>query len=160
MTAPRLITVGVDGSPGGRRALEWAVRLAAATGATVEVVTAWSWDGQAFSPGMTAGPELERNYLAERQQLDLDEVLNNLDGPAPAMSQRLVEGAPTKVLIEAARNTDLLVLGSHGRGHLHQALLGSVSESCVRHGATPVVVVPAHDRAAGSEEALVTVVTA
>lgn len=155
MTAPRLITVGVDGSAGGRRALEWAVHLAIATDATVEVVTAWSWDGMAFSPGMTGGPELERNYLAERQRTDIDEVVNNLDGPAPTISTRLVEGAPTKVLIEAARNADLLVLGSHGRGHLHTALLGSVSESCVRHGSTPVVVVPAHDRAEHTTEALV-----
>lgn len=155
MSAPRLITVGVDGSAGGRRALEWAVHLAAAIGATVEVVTAWSWDGMAFSPGMTGGPELERNYLAERQQIDVDEVLNNLDGPAPTVAKRLVEGSPVKVLIEAARNADLLVLGSHGRGHLHNALLGSVSESCVRRGSTPVVVVPAHDRAEHPEDSLV-----
>ncbi|WP_019875278.1 universal stress protein [Sporichthya polymorpha] len=155
MNAPRLITVGVDGSAGGRRALEWAVHLAAATGATVEVVTAWSWDGMAFSPGMTAGPDQERNYLAERQELDVDAVLKDLDGPAPTIAKRLVEGSPTKVLIEAARNADLLVLGSHGRSHLHNALLGSVSESCVRHGSTPVVVVPAHDRSAHPGEALV-----
>lgn len=157
MNALHLITVGVDGSAGGRRALEWAVHLAVATNATIEVVSAWSWDGAAFKPGMTGGPEVERNYVAERQQLDIDEVLNNLDGPAPAVAQRLVEGDASKVLVAAARQSDLLVLGSHGRGHLHSALLGSVSESCVRHGSTPVVVVPTHDRAETSSESLVQV---
>jgi nucleotide-binding universal stress UspA family protein len=155
MTSPRLITVGVDGSEGGRRALAWALNLAAATGATVEVVSAWSWDGQAFKRGMTAGPDVERSYLAERQRIDIQEVLGRFDGPAPTLSRQLIQGAPAKVLIEAARSADLLVLGSHGRGHLATALLGSVGEACTRRGSTPVVIVPAHDRAEASEEALV-----
>lgn len=157
MNALRLITVGVDGSEGGRRALAWAVRLGAATGATVEVVSAWSWDGQAFSPGMTAGPDLERDSVAKRQQLDIDTVLGDLDGPTPTVSSQLIEGAPAKVLIEAARSADLLVLGSHGRSHLATALLGSVGESCVRRGSTPVVIVPTHDRVEVTEGTLIQV---
>lgn len=155
MSALRLITVGVDGSAGGRRALAWAVQLAAATGATVEVVTAWSWDGAAFTPGMTAGPQDERNYLAERQQIDIDAVLKDFDGTPPTISQEMVEGMPAKVLTAAARTSDLLVLGSHGRGHLATALLGSVGEDCVRRGTTPVVIIPAHDRAELPEQTLV-----
>jgi nucleotide-binding universal stress UspA family protein len=147
MSAPRLITVGVDGSEGGRRALAWAVRLASSIGATVEVVTAWSWDGMAFSPGMTAGPDVERSYAEEKQNADIQQVLKGFDGPAPTISQELVEGLPVKVLTEAARTADLLVLGSHGRSHVLTALMGSVSEACVRHGSTPVVIVPTHERA-------------
>lgn len=155
MTALRLITVGVDGSIGGRRALAWAARLAAATGATVEAVTAWSWDGGEFSPGMMSGPEHQRTFVAEQQQADIDAVLAELDGPAPAIAKELVKGSPAKVLIEAARSADLLVLGSHGRSHLANALLGSVSEACARLGTTPVVIVPAHDRAQQAETPLV-----
>jgi nucleotide-binding universal stress UspA family protein len=152
-----LITVGVDGSEGGRRALAWAVRLAAATGATVEVVTAWSWDGAGFAVGMTNSPEEERAFVAAHQQKDIDEVLNNLDGPAPTISQQLIRAIPVTALTEAARSADLLVLGSHGRGHLATALLGSVGEACVRRGSTPVVIVPTHDRAETTQEALVQV---
>jgi nucleotide-binding universal stress UspA family protein len=152
MNAPRLITVGLDGSEGGRRALAWAVRLAAATGATVEVVTAWAWDGMAFNPGLTAGPDVEKSFVEERQQSDIDTVLKSFDGTAPAISKTLIEGAPAPVLIEAARSADLLVLGSHGRSHVHTALLGSVSEACVRHGSTPVVIIPTHERAPIGEE--------
>jgi nucleotide-binding universal stress UspA family protein len=147
MSAPRLITVGLDGSEGGRRALAWAVRLAAATGATVEVVTAWIWDGLAFSPGMTMGPDESRIYVEKQQQADIKAVLKAFDGSAPAISTTIVEGAPAKILTEAARSADLLGLGSHGRSHVLTALMGSVSEACVRHGSTPVVVVPSHDRA-------------
>jgi nucleotide-binding universal stress UspA family protein len=152
MTAPRLITVGLDGSEGSRRALAWALRLAADTSATVEVVTAWTWDGMAFSPGMTAGPDAERSYVEQRQQTDIEKVTQGMTGPLPTISRTTAEGNPAKVLVEASRKADMLVLGSHGRSHVLTALLGSVSEACVRHGGTPVVIVPTHDRAAVSED--------
>jgi nucleotide-binding universal stress UspA family protein len=142
----RIITVGVDGSDGGRRALAWAIRHAATTGAAVDVVTAWSWDGMAFAPGNLGGPDDEQQFATEMQKRDLDRVLSEFAGPEPQITSRIVEGNPTKALVEAARSADLLVVGSHGRGYLATALLGSVSESCVRRGTTPVVIVPVHNR--------------
>ena len=41
MTGNYLIVVGVDGSDGGRRALDWATREAATRGGTVQAVIAW-----------------------------------------------------------------------------------------------------------------------
>ena len=38
---PDRIVVGVDGSESSKLALQWAARIAAATGATIETVTAW-----------------------------------------------------------------------------------------------------------------------
>ena len=146
----RSVTVGVDGSDGGRRALAWAVRYAAATDSGVEVVTAWSWDGMAFAPGGVGGPDEARIYAADSQKLDIDKVLAGFDGTAPELTSRIIEGSPAKVLTEAAKSSDLLVVGSHGRGYLATALLGSVSEACVRLGTTPVVVVPVHDRLAAA----------
>jgi nucleotide-binding universal stress UspA family protein len=40
-----------------------------------------------------------------------------------------------------ARDADLLVVGSHGRGALTEMLLGSVGHGCVHHAPCPVVVV-------------------
>jgi Universal stress protein family len=37
----------------------------------------------------------------------------------------------------------LLVVGSRGHGQVFEAVLGSVSQYCVRHAACPVVVIPA-----------------
>lgn len=141
----RLITVGVDGSPGGRRALDWAVRHAVATRASIEVVTVYAPEPPSRGDG---GDNLDvtRQFEAERQDLDIREVLAHHPGPPPAITRRIVPGDPVDVLIEAARDADLLVLGSHGRGELATTLLGSVSEACVRRGTTPVLVVPAHDR--------------
>lgn len=148
----RLVTVGVDGSIGGRRALDWAVRHALATGATVEIVTAYNPDPVSYGTDGADGHDLTQAFAADRQQLDLREVLAHIPGARPTITQRMVAGDPVEVLIAAARYSDLLVLGSHGRGQLATTLLGSVSEACVRRGTTPVLIVPAHDRAAVAAE--------
>jgi nucleotide-binding universal stress UspA family protein len=54
---------------------------------------------------------------------------------------RVVHGFPTRVLPRMAADTDLLVVGSRGRGAVAEALLGSVSHGCVHHAPCPVVVV-------------------
>lgn len=142
----RRITVGVDGSPGGRRALAWAIRHAVDTGAIVDIVTAYEPEPLPYDADGTNGCDLSRDFAADRQQLDLSEVLAHIPGPRPALVQRMIPGHAVDVLIEAARDADLLVLGSHGRGQLATTLLGSVSEACVRRGTTPVLIVPTHNR--------------
>ena len=152
----RLVVVGVDGSEGGRRALTWAVRHAAATGAAVEAVTAYSWTSVDWT--YPEGRADEMQYVREQQNADIEAVLVDVAEPL-TVSRVVVEGRAVDVLTASARTADLLVVGSHGRSHLATALLGSVSEGCIRRGSTPVVVVPAHDPA-DRAEALVPAPTA
>jgi nucleotide-binding universal stress UspA family protein len=55
------------------------------------------------------------------------------------------EGAPARVLLEAASDADLLVIGSRGLGGFRGLLLGSVGQQCTHHAPCPVVIVP-HER--------------
>ena len=63
------------------------------------------------------------------------------DDPGIEIDLTVVEGHAASVLVEAARGTSLLVVGSRGHGEFTGLLLGSVSERCVTHAPCPVVVV-------------------
>ena len=65
--------------------------------------------------------------------------------PGPAAEARLGYGHPAQVLIEASKNADLLVVGSHGHGAFTGMLVGSVSLHCVTGAFCPVVVVRGSD---------------
>ncbi|KAF8033070.1 hypothetical protein BT93_D1842 [Corymbia citriodora subsp. variegata] len=52
-------------------------------------------------------------------------------------------GEPKEAICEAAEKLDvqLLILGSHSRGAVQRAFLGSVSDYCVHNAKCPVLVV-------------------
>ncbi len=145
MTGERVIVVGVDGSDGGRRALQWAVREAADRGGTVQAVAAWRWDLPGGGLGVAA---IERQGSADSARL-AEEMLEHELGTVPSrvpVAIQTMEGRPAEVLAAATRNADLLVLGSHGHSRVWHTVLGSVAEECIRLAACPVVVIPvAHE---------------
>ena len=62
---------------------------------------------------------------------------------APGIDIRtvIVEDNPAQALLDAAKDADLLVVGSRGHGGFTEALLGSVGQHCVHHADCPVVVI-------------------
>jgi nucleotide-binding universal stress UspA family protein len=53
------------------------------------------------------------------------------------------EGDPAHGIVDAVRHlgADLVVIGTHGRGRLAAAVIGSVAQSVVRTAPCPVIVV-------------------
>ena len=144
-----LIVVGVDGSEGGRRALRWAMQQAFHSGAAVEAITAWGGEQTGRSHDRATGEASERtDTLASREdavrllEREVQRVLDEWVSTPPPLAREVVEGQPAQVLVEAATDAAMLVLGSHGHGNPGHVTLGSVTEACVRHGSCPVVVVP------------------
>ena len=141
MSSNYRIVVGVDGSEGGRRAVTWAVREAAARGGVVQAVMAWRWDTIDLPPHASTHPDEER----ERAQRILSAELESLpafERDRVSIASEVVEGRAAEVLTETAADADLLVLGSHGHSRVHHTVLGSVSEECVRKATCPVVILP------------------
>jgi nucleotide-binding universal stress UspA family protein len=132
------IVAGIDGSPSSLEALAWAARQAEMTGVTLEVVIAWEWP-------TTYGwvPILPPGYdPADEARKVLDPALASVASSHPSLkvTERVVEGHPAPVLIEASRGADLLVVGNRGHGEFAGMLLGSVSEHCAGSAHCPVVV--------------------
>ena len=140
--AHQKIVVGVDGSEPSIDALEWALRQAELTGSTLDVVTAWAF-GEDPTPFGIVPPVLPEGDHLTGVRRKLDELVAAAGGRHPPVAVRsdIVKGQAAEVLLEKARDADLLVVGSRGRGAFVGMLLGSVSEHCVRHATCPVVIV-------------------
>ena len=127
------IVVGIDGSTGGDRALEWAAAQAARSGAVLE--------GHAsYDPGYVF---VSRDEVEMSLQKALDKAAALVAEIAPGVTFKGVthEGSPAKDLIDASKGADLLVVGSRGLGGFSGLFLGSVSQQCAVHAHCPIVIV-------------------
>ena len=129
-----LIVVGMDGSAGSREALQWAVAHAELSGAAVQAVMAWQLP-EVYSMA-------SRDYEADAR-FELQTAIERALGPDQRshVTSQVVAGRPGHVLVDASRNAQLLVVGSHGHGELIGKFIDSVSAHCVYHAGCPVVVV-------------------
>lgn len=146
----RRIVVGVDGSPASWEALEWALDDAAGRDVEVEVVHAFD-DTPAYVayeyPAYLADEMVRTDREHARQQADrlVADIARRAGRLQPGVTVRPVavgDRRPARALLERARNADLLVVGTRGRGGFRGLLLGSVSQQCVHHATCPVVIVP------------------
>jgi nucleotide-binding universal stress UspA family protein len=135
----RFIVVGVDGSEPSLKALRWAAQQARLTGATLRVLTTWE---VATGTGWVPTFPVDYDPQAVARQA-LDEAITEALGADPdvAVERVVKEGHAAPVLLAAAKDADLLVVGSHGHGAFAGMLIGSVSEHLVRHAPCAIVVV-------------------
>ncbi|SDE59157.1 Nucleotide-binding universal stress protein, UspA family [Blastococcus fimeti] len=144
--------VGVDGSPGARTALAWALTDAARRGAALEVVSSFPVQVYLADPLLLDENQLEavRADTLERARALVEEVRAEAGQPDVPVQVLAVAGPPAPMLLAASEDAGRLVIGSRGRGAVKSLVLGSVALSCVTHTRTPVVVVhPRPDAPAG-----------
>ncbi len=136
--ATQIIVVGVDGSDTSAAALRWACRQAVLSGSSIEAVTAWEWP-----MSMGAAGAIPEDYDPVADALTVShQVVDPLtrEFPSVTIRPRAVEGHPAHTLVEASHHADLLVVGNRGHGELSGLLIGSVSQYCVAHAESPVLV--------------------
>jgi nucleotide-binding universal stress UspA family protein len=138
------ITVGIDGSHHGRKALDWAMREAALrklplTVLTVHPVIRESWTGNPVSDPADAPDVAKARAAAEQAVAAAAKVLG---AEQPQVTVTAINGFPAKALIEASADSDLVVVGNRGGGGFPRLSLGGVASQVVHHAHCPVVVVP------------------
>lgn len=141
MTTPKNILVPVDFSETSDRALEYAQALAEGFGARVHVLhvipdphsQAWSIE----ATGMSLGS------LMETWESDAQKRLDGLELGDVGGERVTKVGQPHNEIIRYAKSkkSDLIVIGTHGRGAIEHMLLGSVAEKVVRTAPCPVLTV-------------------
>ncbi|ROT27250.1 universal stress protein [Micromonospora sp. HM5-17] len=145
-TPAAAVIVGVDGSEGSLRAVDWAAEEARLRGAPLRVVHAFIWPllGVPLGPAPMAPPEAGLRNEAQRI---LESAADRARRAAPGVtvSTDLPARVPAAALIEASHGADLVVVGSRGLGGFSGLLLGSVGAQVTAHAACPVVVVRGGD---------------
>lgn len=130
------ILVPTDGSTEVERAVAYAADLADTHGASIRavyVVNAASYGGL---PMETSWEGVVDTLRAEGRDA-VERVADLVDGVP--VETAVLEGSPSRVIVEEAADCDLVVMGTHGRGGIDRLLLGSVTERVVRSAPVPVL---------------------
>ncbi|WP_336707813.1 universal stress protein [Oerskovia sp. USHLN155] len=136
------IVVGVDGSPSADIALRHAIKQARAWGAELVAVAG-------VPVGAGAGLLAWLPASIDHQQVldDITEGLNVIvdrheaENPDVTIKRIVLDGTGAELLTEFSTASDLIVVGSRGRGGFTGLLLGSTSQAVLHHSACPVMVV-------------------
>ncbi|MES9591359.1 universal stress protein [Streptomyces sp. NPDC094045] len=136
------IVVGVDGSEGSLRALDWAAAEAARSRLPLRIVHASLWEHyEGMRPTFDTGRPAEQ-VLAEHLVASARERVHRLHAEVTVIADVQPED-PVNALVRESHEAALVVLGSRGRGRIAGMLLGSVSLALAGRSHCPVVVVPA-----------------
>jgi nucleotide-binding universal stress UspA family protein len=139
---PTRILVATDGSREAQLALTTAADLAKSTDSELHVLHVGEVPLVYHPERHAYRAEYEEHEREARQILEAE--VERIDGAgATAAQAHLRMGRADEEIVELAQGIDagLIVIGSRGQGRLRRALVGSVSESVVRHAHCPVTIV-------------------
>lgn len=138
---PTRVLLATDGSPDAALAAQSAIELSERTGSELHVVHVGE-----YLPTFYAQTEEEPAQLRADAQRLLEEQLERIRAAGGQVAQaHLLLGRPAEQIVNLSEEigAGVVVVGSRGLSALRRAVLGSVSESVVRHAHCPVFVVRA-----------------
>jgi nucleotide-binding universal stress UspA family protein len=146
---PTTILLATDGSKEAELARTTAIDVANSTNSELHVVT--------VAPGYPSY-DVRNPAVVEQLREQAEDILNKQaakiereEGKVAEKHLRIAERYRAQQIVQVAEDigAGLIVMGSRGLGGVRRALMGSVSDSVVRHAHCPVLVVrPENERAA------------
>lgn len=140
-----MIVAGFDGSEHSQAALNWAMDEARQRNGRLHLITAWNKPPMAWYPAVleTAAGEIAAEESPEKiaGTLQADALKSAADGAVAATGQVVRSDSPASVILDAAQDADLVVVGSRGHGGFSGLHLGSVTTQVINHAPCPVLVV-------------------
>ncbi|MET0860536.1 MAG: universal stress protein [Microbacterium sp.] len=136
------VVVGLDDDDSSAAAADFAAREAARSETPLTLVHTWTMP----RPQMEGSVALLASPIEARavQRRILREAAARAQAAHPdlVIEQVLEQSNPASALLRAAQGASLLVLGTHHRGPLTGAVLGSIGQDVLSQCRTPVCVVP------------------
>jgi nucleotide-binding universal stress UspA family protein len=137
----RPVVVGVDGSPTSLSAVDYAFDQASRWGLPLVAVHAWELPSLFGTVPPWLPDEVEEIRMAEKVVLS-ESLAGHMERyPDVSVTSVVHRGGPAHVILAAAEDAELLVVGSRGLGGFRGLLLGSVSQAVLHHATCPVAVV-------------------
>jgi len=140
------IVVAVDASPGSDRAIDAAMALASASGASLSLVHIIEWSPFSFhTPEELAQRHKRREEELDRAKAWITEIVAEKVGAADVQCETLIRhGHPAETLAEIASEQGAMqiFIGRKGQSTAGALLFGSVASSLIQISTVPVTVVP------------------
>ncbi len=136
---PTRILLATDGSSEAQLATTTASDLANATDSELHVLHVGE-----LLPTLLAQTEVEPAQLEREARQLLDEQVRRVEEAGGTVKEaHLRLGRADEEIVDLAQGmgAGMIVMGSRGRGRIRRALMGSVSDSVVRHAPCPVTIV-------------------
>ena len=134
------IVVGVDGSPAGNFALQWAIERASARHLPMHLVHAFAPD----LPALGFGAGLDTDSI----RAEGDRLLSSAKARVHAFDRSIrvstscTRGFASRALVNASHQAKMVVVGAHGHGgYFSGTPYGAVALQVVTHASCPVAVV-------------------
>ncbi len=143
--SPELLAC-IDLSDASEAVLAEAARLAESMGARIHLLHVAGPEPD-FVGYDRAGGAFDRDRRATElteERARIHDLASGFETARLAISPLLVMGPTVETILAEAEKLDpvLIVVGSHGHGALHRALVGSTTDALLRHAPCPVTVVP------------------
>ncbi len=151
---PTKVLLATDGSEEAALAAKTAIDIAQKTGSELHVVHArlmLPWMGYSTAETPTSSTVDAEEEARERVMRWLSDQVERIEAEGGSVTQAYLRlGRPEEGIITVAEEivrlaeeigAGLIVVGSRGLGGIRRALMGSVSDSVVRHAHCPVLVV-------------------
>ncbi|MEV0947744.1 universal stress protein [Rhodococcus sp. NPDC049939] len=136
----RPVVVGIDGSDLSREAVTRAFEFASFFDAPL--VGVHTWQGSPSMGGGTRGLLVDWDAVRQEEEALLAEGLAGESETFPdvVVTQIAEQGSAADAMMKHAKDAQLIVVGSHGRGPVLGALMGSTSQNLLHHATCPIMI--------------------
>ncbi|MGK7955149.1 MAG: universal stress protein [Crocosphaera sp.] len=137
--------VAVDCSESTQKVVKQAENMAKALSAKLWLIHITQPDPDFVGYGI--GPQTVRDYVAERfhaEHSQIQAIAEKLRNQGIETTALLIQGPTVESIIKEGKKleVDMMIMGSHGRNHISELFLGSVSKGVISQSDCPVLIVP------------------